>query len=925
MSRISPDLTPGQRIYHPELGEGVVSSLAGLYASVFFLSVGLRQVAISSLHHQLSWEEEVVAGLAPASPEANEALWLALEAERLPLMESSPQLTAARVDLLPHQLVLVHRLANTFPRRFLIADEVGLGKTIETALILRELASRGQLTRALMVVPAGLVNNWAREMNEVFNLDFEVFGTEGDVSDRKSNAFARHDRLIASVDTLKRPNRIRRLLEAPPWDLVVFDEAHHLSAYKNGRRVRKTDNYKLAEALRDHCRDLILLSATPHQGDHFRFWMLIRLLDPTLFRDEEEMLSHRHRLNAVVIRRSKADACYADGSPLFARRAVHSQMFHLNEQEMAFYEALQDYLRDGYNLAETQGGQARALGFVMTIFQKIAASSFAAVRETLRRRLLMLTVQEAITCDQNLDVVGRNSALEEARQLIHEIYDLPRNAMGQAEMERVLADWRLKVMQRMQARGDLLNEYIPDEGEVSRSGDEEAAAEMVILSLPEERRRIKILLGKFPEGTETKITQVLQALNEVWHNNPGEKVVIFTTYLGSVESIKAAVERAFPDKGVEVLKGGDHGAKLAAERRFKKAEGPKVLIATAAGREGINLQFARLLFNHDLPWNPMDIEQRIGRIHRYGQKFTAQVYNFVAVDTIEGSVFLLLEDKLTEIARTLGKVDDDGQVAEDFRSQVLGQLFEKISYEKLYQEALRDSDIRRTRWEIDVAMENATRARYVVGELFQDLERFNLSEYQAQDDQGAGMRRLLEFLSRALTCQNGKLETIEAETRYKVTIEGQGPLILTTDRDLAMADEEIELLGLEHPLMQKMMNYYAGLPSGQRALFGYLPDLETTGVISIWRVEIHGSKGQVQRLILTIGVDQSGQRSRRLEEASNWVTSLKPINLRVMDADSIKMAVNELIPAMLRRELQYSGLLPDEAAYSAHLLALVVG
>ena len=144
-------------------------------------------------------------------------------------------------------MVLTHRVATASPRRFLVADEVGLGKTIETALILRELASRGELNRALMVVPAGLVNNWHRELNEVFNLDFEVFGSEGDVTDRRVNAFAKHDRLIASVDTLKRPAADQaRLQDAPPWDLVVFDEAHHLTAYRNGGKVRKTENYKLA-------------------------------------------------------------------------------------------------------------------------------------------------------------------------------------------------------------------------------------------------------------------------------------------------------------------------------------------------------------------------------------------------------------------------------------------------------------------------------------------------------------------------------------------------------------------------------------------------------------------------------------------------------------------------------------------------------
>ncbi len=256
------------------------------------------------------------------------------------------------------------------------------------------------MNRALIVVPAGLVNNWHRELNEVFNLNFEVFGSEGDVTDRKSNAFAKHDKLIASVDTLKLQARVRRLLDAPPWDLVVFDEAHHLSAYRSGNKVRKTENYKLAEALRGHSRDLILLSATPHQGDHFRFWMLIQLLNPTLFANSREMLDERHRLNAVVFRRTKADACTSDGSPLFSRRWVHTESFTMSVEERAFYGKLREYLRDGFALAKRQGNKGRALGFVMTIFQKIAASSFAAVRSTLRRRLLMVTIHEALLRDQ---------------------------------------------------------------------------------------------------------------------------------------------------------------------------------------------------------------------------------------------------------------------------------------------------------------------------------------------------------------------------------------------------------------------------------------------------------------------------------------------------------------------------------------------
>ena len=439
---------PGERITHHEYGQGVVLDLArDGYLRAFF-GIGERRVPVASLRRELTRTERILRVVDGSSERARKA-WLSYEAHALPVMESASALTSAKIDLLPHQVVLTHRIATASPRRYLIADEVGLGKTIETALILRELASRGELKRALMVVPAGLVNNWHRELNEVFNLEFEVFGSEGDITDRKTNAFAKHDRLIASIDTLKRPARIRRLLDAPRWDLVVFDEAHHLTAYRAGGKVRKTENYKLAESLKDHSRDLILLSATPHQGNHFQFWMLVQLLNPTLFGGPEDMVDNRHRLNTVMFRRTKADACQPDGSPLFARRWVHTESFVMNDAERLFYERLREYLEDGFDLARRQGNQGRALGFLMAIFQKIAASSFAAVRRTLKRRLLMLTLHEALLRDRELDIEGRERLIEEARELIHEEFGLSRDSIGRSEVDRVLADLKYRLVKKL--------------------------------------------------------------------------------------------------------------------------------------------------------------------------------------------------------------------------------------------------------------------------------------------------------------------------------------------------------------------------------------------------------------------------------------------------------------------------------------------
>ena len=925
MSHEFHKINPGQKVTHTELGEGVVvgHEPAG-YIKVFFREIGERRVPADTLMLTKDHYDQVISGMKPATPDRLEKIWLSIEAEKIPLMESAAVLTSAKVDLLPHQVVLVHRVANARPKRFLIADEVGLGKTIETALILRELASRGELKRAMMVVPAGLVENWRSELNDVFNLDFEVFGSEGDVTDRKSNAFAKHNLLIVSVDTLKRRTRIKKLLDAPPWDLVVFDEAHHLSVYRNGNRVKKTENFKLAEALRGHCRDLLLLSATPHQGDHFRFWMLIRLLTPELFESDADMVDNRHRLNAVVIRRTKADACAQDGSPLFARRMVHTEGFNLSEKEKEFYNALLDYLRDGYNMAAKQGNKGRALGFVMTVFQKIAASSFAAIRSTLKRRLLMLTVQEAIECDELLDVDGRNRVLVEARNLIHEAYNFSFDSVGKAQVEKALADAKIQLLKKRKAAQSFVKTAESwSDTERSAAGGEVSAALLVSLALPEERLRIHELLTKFPGIAETKTDVLISALKQIWHKNPNEKVVIFATYLGTVDAIKQNLISEFPDKGVDVLKGGDHGSKTAAQKRFKRKDGPNVLICTAAGREGINLQFARILFNYDLPWNPMDLEQRIGRIHRYGQEYTAQVYNLVAADTIEGRIFLLLEEKLTDIADALGKIDEQGQVTEDLRTQVLGQLSSSLSYDRLYQEALDDPTLNRTRQELEVAMTNADLARKVVFELFQDIDRFNLGDYQKFEDDGQGMQRLVGFLSRA-TKSAGQEFRKEAETRWDLIENGKTVLQFTTDRDQAMEEETLELIGIEHPVIRTKMKYFTALEPSNRSVFGRLDSIPSSGLLTIWKINTQTKDGLESHHIVNIGITEDGNRAPWIERLNDKILALK-IDSSTKAAFWQNIALNhkQRIQELLHRELIYSGIVSEEMSYSVSLLTVL--
>jgi hypothetical protein len=703
----------------------------------------------------------------------------------------------------------------------------------------------------------------------------------------------------------------------------VFDEAHHLTAYRQNGKLVKTQNFKLAEMLKEHTRDLVLLSATPHQGDHFRFWMLVQMLDPTLFNSPAEMVEHRHRLNTVIFRRTKADACQPDGSTLFARRQVHTEAFKMSAPEKTFYEALVAYLQDGFALAKRQGKRGQGLAFVMTIFQKIAASSFAAVQRTLRRRLIALTIQEALMHDQKLDIEARNSALDEARTLIRELHGIAEGRLEDAEVERLLADYRYKILRLQREEEEALGAGADEFASETGAADaEDAAISSVAVALPEERRRIKGLLGKVPPQRETKVEKLIGAFGELWRQNPQERMVVFATYLGSVEMLSAEIEKQYPGKGVTVLKGGDHGAKTAAEKRFKAPEGPRVLICTAAGREGINLQHARVLFNFDLPWNPMDLEQRIGRIHRYGQSDTAQIYNLVLSDTIEGSIFLLLDEKLTEIGRALGKVDERGQIAEDLRTQILGQLSMQVNYASLYSEALNDPLLKRTRVELETAMSNAVEARKVVFELFQDLDGFRLDDYKAMGNPQEGMNALIRFIADASTAE-GEIFTGRGDKMFAwINKDTQSETLLTTERELSLEKENVQLLGLDHPIVSAYLKKFRELPPEELGLCVQSPD-GTEGVLAAWAVEARGDKGQVKRMIVTLGVDADGMRHVAWERQPEQMWRSRVSSQDGKQADKRLAILRNTLEPMLQRELEHRGLDKVNRGFEAKLIAWV--
>ena len=457
--------------------------------------------------------------------------------------------------------------------------------------------------------------------------------------------------------------------------------------------------------------------------------------------------------------------------------------------------------------------------------------------------------------------------------------------------------------------------------EYSATHAEEAASAVVELRLPEERLRIGDLLKIFPQQRETKAQKLLDGLGTLWRQNPSEKIVVFATYLGTVDLIAREIDRTFPGQGVVVLRGGDHGAKVAAERKFQQKDGPRLMVCTAAGREGINLQFARILFNFDLPWNPMDVEQRIGRIHRYGQNHTAQVYNLVLSDTIEGRIFLLLDEKLTEIARTVGKVDDKGNVAEDLRGQILGQLSERLNYDRLYQAALSDPELKRTQVELEAALSNSREARQVVFDLFQDLEGFSLDDYKPFSDVSSSLDRLVRFFAAAVSERQQRLVKVDEETYDLVTVDGARRARFTLNRDKATNDEGLELMGLDHRLVQAELGRWRSVAPEEIGI-AVLGDVAEPVLLSIWMVESSTGNGERRVVVQPIAVKEDGTRVPAVERQSERYLQAQTTAPKFVPGQRLDLFKRTVEPS-LQRELKHKGAANGDGSYSAEMIGYV--
>jgi superfamily II DNA or RNA helicase len=807
--------------YRPELGSGEVIRVCeenGEYKVDVVFEKGGQRILETFPESVIEPVDDIFQKFERGLSDRPTDFFLKQLAYQFPLENSGGELSNSKTDLLPHQILLTHKVVEARRRRFLIADEVGLGKTIETGMIIRELHSRGEAKRILIVCPAGLTANWQNELKDCFRMYFDVFGQ--DFTDSSFHAWEKHHLVIVSIDTIKKPARLDKLMKGPEWDIIIFDEAHHLSRKKYGKKIDVTQNYRLAEKLKGVTRDLVFLSATPHQGDGFQFWSLIQLLDDQLFENPEAMEDHRGLLNRVMFRRIKKEVTDVDGNPIFMKRNVHSQKFSLSMREQRFYEKLTEYLREGYNAAgagqDKTTKQQRAVGFIMATFQKIMSSSPRAIKQSLRRRLIAIYARRQMALESGLHGSITRADIstqimkyqEEMRRIVIDLLSYERGKIDYTDADAYIAQLKQRLKKRPKFEEEITN-WALDALEVN---DDIIEAEA---NIPNEDQKVKELIGLIEDGTDRKFDTLVRAVEQIRRANEREKIIIFTQYLETLFFLQEELGKYYGPEKIALIKGGPLEEKIASCESFWDENGAQFLICTSAGGEGINLQICRILFNYDLPWNPMAVEQRIGRIHRYGQTETAQVFNLVAEGTIEENVYSILEQKLLEIAKTIGKVDNlTGEVTEDFRSEVLGYLGSSLNYNELYKEALLNRDYDRTEQEIIEAIKQAKEASNALRQLTPDLTAFNLENYiklkgkYTLDDLRVFCEKAIISLGGSFI-PSGEIISIVVPPVVK-KYPGVSSMYenATFSRKTATRKKGIDLMGIGHPLIDALIEYY---------------------------------------------------------------------------------------------------------------------
>ncbi len=736
--------------------------------------------------------------------------------------ENTGALSHLEIEPLPHQIHLVHHIIASGNYNWLIADDVGLGKTIETGMLLHALRQRDLIKRILLVTPAGLTKQWQEELYHKFKIeDFEIYGEDFFINEPRQ--WKMHDCVIGSMDRLKQEGHLESLLQAEPWDLVIFDEGHRLSRRQYGQKLDSSERYDLAKSLRSQTEHMLLLSATPHQGMQDKFVALLELLRPERRTDLMALNVKPEILHDMVFRNHKADVTDAEGNFIFQGKITSALQVPSSTESIEFDKTLQDYLRKGYDAGEALGRTGNAIGFVMTVYRKLAASSAAAIHRALCNRLQRLLDDEA------------NGLSDEE----------PRD-------QRYLGEWE------EQFTSDA-REFFAGEVQLLKDLIAEAAA------LKANDLKLKLFIEDI--------------IGKIHAANADEKVLIFTEYRTTQNYLREALAGHYGSDQVELINGSmQHAERREAIKRFE--EQGRFLISTEAGGEGINLQSkCHVMVNYDLPWNPMRLVQRIGRLYRYGQKKKVVVFNIQQTDSLDQNIVDLMYERIDSVVTDLAEVQRH-EFNEGLKDEILGQLAELIDVENILQEATK-LGIDRTRERIDEALKQARTAAAKQRELFAHAATSNPNELRDEleitvDHLYSFVLGMFDQLGIEVAERSHKERLLRIRLSEQVMREmglspkGSQRMDVTLDRMLAANRPDTHMLDLNSKLMQYLLGKACEYEFGGLAAMLKAPELEEGALLGAM-LHWQGPQGKRMRQeFVTIQVND-GKAKLNPAKASQWL------------------------------------------------------
>jgi superfamily II DNA or RNA helicase len=649
----------------------------------------------------------------------------------------------SNVEPLPHQITAVYEsMLPRQPLRFVLADDPGAGKTIMAGLYIRELIMRADARRILIVAPGSLVEQWKDELYEKFGLEFHIYSPLLEQSTPSGNPFEDQHQLIVRLDQMARNEDLQVKVCAAGWDLVVFDEAHKLAAHFFGSKVETTARFRFAERLGRDTRHLLLMTATPHNGKEEDFQLFLSLLDADRFYGKFRDGVHKVDASDLMRRMVKEELVKFNSTPLFPERRAYTANYTLSDAEAALYEDVTRYVQTEMGKADQLDGQRRgSVGFALTTLQRRLASSPEAIYQSLKRRRERLADRLRA---EKLGERGRRLFAETLEEVPEDDDDL--NADEQETLEEALVD---------QA--------------TAAKSTAELEAEIGILRGLEQQARLVVASGH--DRKWEQLSNLLQNTPEM-HDAEGRqrKLIIFTEHRDTLNFLHAKITDLLrrADRVVTIHGGTHRDERRKVQALFRSDAEVRVLIATDAAGEGVNLQCAHLMVNYDLPWNPNRLEQRFGRIHRIGQTEVCHLWSLVAKETREGAVYHRLLEKL--------RVECDALKGRVFN--ILGDVFEEESLTELLIKAIRYGDQPEVRARLSTRIDHA----FDHAHLKHLLDRNALAQESMSADrlfrvkeemERAEARRLQpyfvrSFFLKAFDLLGGSVHKREAE-RYEIT------------------------------------------------------------------------------------------------------------------------------------------------------------